>query len=794
MRDDMTKALVTVTILLLFPLTTAADNLKSKHERITRALENENFTQAEKELREIEKSSPDDFARNNYDYLLARIRERVGDQDGAATYFQRVVNRGSILSEYALWHLAGIGRAKASLASEQAYLKQLVEKRPTSLLRDRAERRLADSLFEGGAFASAIQAYQKFASGRGQSARQAQLKIALAYKQLKRTGEARSGFEQLMTSGRDDAALQATRELDRLDRESSTTLSPEDHLKRARLYQANRAFDEARWHYRQVVDRASDSRFAPEAIFEIGRGYYQRREFDNAVEWFERAHERFPQTREGEQGYYQVGHAHARLGRWQKAVERYERLLAEYPKSEFIQGAHLNAIDALRSGGQDQAALEWCQRTINRFPGELAAVTALYSQARIHLAQDDLASALEDLNQLLQQNLNRPGPSAPNRQEAIYIRGVVLEKLGRLDEAVAEYLSLPDVRGNYYGQRATLRLGDLAARREAKPLIERRFKRERDQARRALKAKRYEQAKDAARQALRLAPNDGDKKKTRQLLADILRRLPEYRRLAALQLFPVGRPALTAKARRTAERAVNGLAQELIFLGLYDEGAPELAANNNNGNAASVNRAYTLAHYFNLGGHADEAIRIGETQLASLIPTDYPLELLPRELVSTLYPAPYRRLIEEHIAKHATDPALALAVMREESRFQADAKSPAAARGLMQFVMETARPLAEKSGLPQLTEDDLYKPEISIRLAGVHLKELFQKFPGNAQAVAASYNAGDDNVERWSKRVRASEPDRFVIEIGFRETKEYVYRVMSNYWAYQRILGEGDEK
>jgi len=542
--------------------------------------------------------------------------------------------------------------------------------------------------------------------------------------------------------------------------------------------------------------------------------------FDQAIEWFERAHERFPGTREGEQGYYQVGHAHARAGRSSEAVERYEKFIAEYPKSESLPGAHLNAIDALRSASQDEAALQWCQRTISRFPGEVAAVTALFSQARIHLAQGDLQSALEDFNQLLKQNLDRPGPSAPNRPEVIYMRGRVLEQRGQLEEAVNMYLNVPDERGSYYGWRAMRRLAELASQRDARSMIERRFRSLRAQARSALKARRYEQAKAAAMQALRLALHDGDRRSMRQLLAETYRRLPNYHRVAGLQVVPVGRAVLRAKDRLPTERSASALARELIFLGLYDEGALELAASfgsplsvvrdplhesndprqrtGHNGqmtrNAPSFNQLYTLAGSLNRGGHAYEAIRVGETHLASLVPTDYLLDLLPRELVRVLYPAPYRRLLEEQIARRNIDLAFALALMREESRFRPDAKSWAAARGLMQFVPETARRLAQKAALTHFEEDDLYKPEVSIRLAGVYLEELFERFAGNHLAVAAAYNAGEENVQRWLARTRSADPDRFVIEIGFRETKEYVYRVMVNYWAYKRVLEEGISK
>jgi len=68
-----------------------------------------------------------------------------------------------------------------------------------------------------------------------------------------------------------------------------------------------------------------------------------------------------------------------------------------------------------------------------------------------------------------------------------------------------------------------------------------------------------------------------------------------------------------------------------------------------------------------------------------------------------------------------------------------------------------------------------------------YLSTLFQQFPNQPEAVAASYNGGADNMARWMARSRSNEPERYVPEIGFTQSKDYVYRVMSNFWSYQRL-------
>jgi len=64
---------------------------------------------------------------------------------------------------------------------------------------------------------------------------------------------------------------------------------------------------------------------------------------------------------------------------------------------------------------------------------------------------------------------------------------------------------------------------------------------------------------------------------------------------------------------------------------------------------------------------------------------------------------------------------------------------------------------------------------------------LFKLFPDQPQAVAGAYNGGEDNLARWIARSRSTEPDRYVPEIGFSQTKDYVHKVLANYWTYRRL-------
>jgi len=155
--------------------------------------------------------------------------------------------------------------------------------------------------------------------------------------------------------------------------------------------------------------------------------------------------------------------------------------------------------------------------------------------------------------------------------------------------------------------------------------------------------------------------------------------------------------------------------------------------------------------------------------------------------VDQLYPAPYRTAIIRAAKERQLDPRFILALIRQESVFKPFAKSPAGARGLLQLTMDAAQKYAAGAGISGLQENQLYQPETSIMLGAEYIESLTKLFPQLLEPVAASYNGGEDNVARWLKRSKRTDPGVFTSEIGFDETKAYVQKVMSNYRVYRQL-------
>ncbi|QIR37404.1 transglycosylase SLT domain-containing protein [Tolypothrix sp. PCC 7910] len=150
------------------------------------------------------------------------------------------------------------------------------------------------------------------------------------------------------------------------------------------------------------------------------------------------------------------------------------------------------------------------------------------------------------------------------------------------------------------------------------------------------------------------------------------------------------------------------------------------------------------------------------------------------------YPFPYVQEIEKWSKERQINPLLVTALIRQESRFEANAKSVANAMGLMQVLPSTAQWIA-----PQIKVDSktlkLEDPNDNIMLGTWYLDHTHQQYSNNSLLAIASYNAGPGNVAKWLQTLPTQDPDEFVEKIPFDETRNYVRQVLGNYWNYLRL-------
>jgi len=137
--------------------------------------------------------------------------------------------------------------------------------------------------------------------------------------------------------------------------------------------------------------------------------------------------------------------------------------------------------------------------------------------------------------------------------------------------------------------------------------------------------------------------------------------------------------------------------------------------------------------------------------------------------------------------------ALALAVSRQESSFNAAAVSPSGALGLMQLLPGTARDVAGRLGVPFIQDKLTRDPTYNVQLGSQYLAEMLQRFGGSYELALAAYNAGPNRVARWLETMgdpRAGKIDMvdWIEMIPFRETRNYVQRIMEGVGVYRDRL------
>jgi soluble lytic murein transglycosylase len=231
-------------------------------------------------------------------------------------------------------------------------------------------------------------------------------------------------------------------------------------------------------------------------------------------------------------------------------------------------------------------------------------------------------------------------------------------------------------------------------------------------------------------------------------------------------------PALTAKPPRLSGQLQRYYerSQELRQLGLLDAARYELDRMRE---AAPQKASYTrffIVEYSHVEGY-NEALRLAQGFGVS---TRQPYD----------FPRAYWETLQAHAQDKQLDPYLVLALMRQESLFDPDVVSPARAYGLMQLLPTTAASVAQ----PSLGEGlRLTDPQVNIALGTSYLRQLLSSYAGNIIMALAGYNAGEKAVDKWRARSPNVEADEFVENISYRETRNYVKKVLRNYRTYLRL-------
>jgi len=156
-------------------------------------------------------------------------------------------------------------------------------------------------------------------------------------------------------------------------------------------------------------------------------------------------------------------------------------------------------------------------------------------------------------------------------------------------------------------------------------------------------------------------------------------------------------------------------------------------------------------------------------------------------IMKALFPVYHRELIFRYSEEYQVDPYLITAIIRAESKFYHKARSRKDARGLMQISPITGTWAADVLEIEDYSPEGLFEPQTNIMIGCWYVHILMKEFGDDLENVIAAYNGGSGNVRRWLADERYSKDGRNLDYIPFRETREYVEKVIYNYRIYSNL-------
>ena len=231
--------------------------------------------------------------------------------------------------------------------------------------------------------------------------------------------------------------------------------------------------------------------------------------------------------------------------------------------------------------------------------------------------------------------------------------------------------------------------------------------------------------------------------------------------------------------------------REYFELGMYDEARLEFEdVRSELETANDAVGSYRLTNYLHSLGMYRSAI-FAARQVLTMAGLDEHTEsmMAPAYFSHIRYGLYYSDLVIPNAQQNGFDPLFVFSVIRQESLFEGFVRSNAGAHGLMQIIAPTGAQIASELGKPiNYTEEDLYRPYVSVLFGTHYLAKNRTSLNGDLYATLAAYNGGPGNAVAW-KELSGDDPDLFLESIRFEETRNYIRNIYEIFIIYRRLYG-----
>jgi soluble lytic murein transglycosylase len=663
--------------------------------------------------------------------ILGDCYRKIEDWDSAIEVYKNLVIDDPILTDYSLFFLAETYRLKGENRESIAVYKRMIENFPQNLIISDANYQIAQNYRELKDINSALIYYKNILkdSQDDQLKGKVLLELSEIYWQEKKYIDSLNCLYEILGEGyrlkrNSEPEELLIRYFDKIQEDLKEIEVPYHIIvKCADILFKYRQYNLAEDLYKEVIKTFPKAADIAEIYYKRARALYYKKEYKEAVNQCEEIIAKFPPSEIIITANYLGGNSLSALGERYLAIDKYEKIIGQYPETYYARESYLRMAESYFQLEEPEKGISQWRQLIDRYPNSDQAMTTWWNLGRYYTKNNKDPEALEAYRAL-----SEKFSKSRLGDDALYWRGKTLRKMGLEDEANSIYEKLlKDYPLSYYAERI------------------------------------IEQREDVNYRWL-LPVVSISKEKDFTNLEGFLKEYDKIEGKGQLSLL---------KAELFGE------------VSFYKEAIIELkgALNYNPGNIFLL---FRLSDLYQKNKDYYSSLNYSEI-IFNYLQDNYPLEELPLELWEHLYPTYFEDMIREHALKYEIDPLLALAMIREESRFNVWNESVAGARGLMQIIFSTGEWIAQKINLKEFNDEMLFDPEINIDLGCWYIAYLKERFLNDPILIISGYNAGPGTTSKWLKQYDRSDLDNFVENIPYFETREHIKKVIKSYQMYKRL-------
>jgi soluble lytic murein transglycosylase len=492
-------------------------------------------------------------------------------------------------------------------------------------------------------------------------------------------------------------------------------------------------YDLALESFNKILQNSSWEKSYPDiyskTLFRTGMSFYNMNDYKKAKDYLQENYDKYPVKDLADDSLYYLGRCLTNLDDYDGAINIYKKLIEIFPSSNFADDSLYRAGRIHYIAGDLQNAAFYYQRMIDEYPSGDRISDAYWELGWIQYRLQEYDSSLYTFDAM---SKHFKGTSL--EEKSLFWKTKSLEKLGRKQEAIEGYKSVFSVNSfSYYGFESANALKNLGINVDF-PAINK-----------------------------ELDPENPE-------ISEVIPEIYGY---------------LEPQIVLSKEEATHiNKAKELLFIEFFDSAASEVEASGEEIDA-NLSKILEISTMYLKSKDYENSILLVQRNYKKLSSG-----LTGREkdyYYYLFYPFAYKDYIKKYANTYGIDENFILAIIREESRFKADAGSHAGAQGLMQIMPATGKNIASQLGISNFDNSMLHDPEKSIMMGTYYISQQLKNFGNNKYYALGAYNGGPGAMQRWINSYGSLDIDEFIESITYDETKNYIKKVMESYYIYNML-------